>query len=79
MIESQAQVELKSSLFANPVQTARVVLLKMDVQDTSRLHFERSRYYWKSKKISFPTQLDPRQNILGVDGNRHNKMTFRIF
>jgi hypothetical protein len=39
IIESQAQGELKSSLFANPVRTVGVGLTKMDVQATCRLHF----------------------------------------
>jgi hypothetical protein len=38
-IESQAQGELKSSLFVNPVRTARVGLAKTDAQTTYRLHF----------------------------------------
>jgi hypothetical protein len=78
IIESQAQGELKSSLFANPVRTAGVVLTKTDAQTTYRLRFRRSRYRWKDKKISFPTHLVSRQNIHGADGNRHNKMTSRI-
>jgi hypothetical protein len=78
IIESQAQGEFKSSLFTNQVRTAGVVLTKTDAQTTYGLHFRCSRYRWKAKKISFPTQLVPHQNMLGADGNRHNKMTSRI-
>jgi hypothetical protein len=38
-IESQAQGELKSSLFVNPVRTAGVGLTKTDAQVTYGLHF----------------------------------------
>jgi hypothetical protein len=40
IIESQAQGELKSSLFANPVRTAGLGLTKMDVQATYELCFD---------------------------------------
>jgi hypothetical protein len=39
IIEFQAQGELKSSLFANPVRTAGVVLTKTDAQTTYGLRF----------------------------------------
>jgi hypothetical protein len=64
IIEFQAQGELKSSLFANPVRTAGVGLTKMDAWATCGLHFGSSRYRWKAMEIRFPTQLVPRQNIL---------------
>jgi hypothetical protein len=53
-------------------------LTKTDTQATYRLRFQRSRYHWKAKEINFPTQLIPHQNMLGPNGNHHNKMTFRI-
>jgi hypothetical protein len=34
-----------------------------------------SRYLWKVKKISFPTQPIPHQNTIRADHNHHNKMT----
>jgi hypothetical protein len=79
IIDSQAQEKFKSSLFANPVRTTGVGLMKTDAQATYGLHFQCFRYCWKSKKISFPTHLVPRQNMLGADGNRCNKMTSRIY
>ena len=39
IIESQAQVELKSSLFTNLVRTTGVGLMKMDAQATYGLRF----------------------------------------
>jgi hypothetical protein len=78
IIESQAQGELKSSLFVNPVRTTGVGLTKMVVQATYGLHFQRSRYHWKDKEISFLIQLVPHQNMIGDDKNRHNKMTSKI-
>jgi hypothetical protein len=78
IIDFQAQEKLKSSLFANPVRTAGMGLMKMDAQATYELHFRRFRYPWKAKKISFPTHLVPRQNMLRADRNRHNKMTSKI-
>jgi hypothetical protein len=39
IIESQAQGELKSSLFVNPVRTVGVGLTKTDAQATYGLHF----------------------------------------
>jgi hypothetical protein len=39
IIESQAQGELMSSLFANPVQTVGVGLTKTDAQATYKLRF----------------------------------------
>jgi hypothetical protein len=78
IIDSQAQEKLKSSLFANPVQTAGVGLTKTDAQDTYRLHFRRFRYCWKAKKIRFPIHQVPHQNMLEADGNRRNKMMSRI-
>jgi hypothetical protein len=78
IIESQAQGELKSSLFANQVRTVGVVPMKTDAHATYRLYFGRSRYHWKAKEIIFPNKLVPHQNMLGVDGNRGNKMTSRI-
>jgi hypothetical protein len=56
-MESQAQGELKSSLFANQVRTVGVVLTKTNIQTTYELCFVRSRYRWKDKEINFPTQL----------------------
>jgi hypothetical protein len=53
IIESQAQGELKSSLFVNPVRTAGVGLTKTDTQATYELRFQCSRYHWKYKEISF--------------------------
>jgi hypothetical protein len=47
-IESQGQVELKSSLFVNLVRFAGVGLMKMDTQATYRLCFQCSRYRWKA-------------------------------
>jgi hypothetical protein len=76
-IDSQAQEDLKSILFMNLVWTAGVCLMKTDAQATNTLHFRCSRYHSKSNKISFPTQLVPRQNMLGA-GNHHNMMTSRI-
>jgi hypothetical protein len=78
IIEYQVQGKLKSCLFANPVRTAGVGLAKTDAQTTYRLHFRHSRYRWKSKEISFPTHLVPHQNMLGSDGNNHNKMMSKI-
>jgi hypothetical protein len=78
IIESQAQGELKSSLFANLVRTIRVGLAKTDAHTTYGLHFRRSRYRWKAKEISFPTHLVSHQNILESDGNHHNKMMSKI-
>jgi hypothetical protein len=78
IIESQAQGELKSSLFANPVRAAGVDLVKTNTQATYELRFRCPRYCWKAKEISFLTQLVPCQNMLEVDGNHHNKMTFII-
>jgi hypothetical protein len=79
IIGFQAQGELKSSLFANPVKTAGVGLAKTNVQATYRLCFRRSRYRWKSKEIIFPTQLVPRQYTVGADQNRHSKMMSKIY
>ena len=77
-IEFKAQSTLKSDLFASPVRTAGAGLTKTDVQATYGLRFGHSIYRWKAKEISFPTQLIPYQNMLGVDGNRQNNMTTRI-
>jgi hypothetical protein len=55
MIDSQAQGVLKSNLFVSLVRTAGVSLTKMNAQATYRFRFGRSRYYWKAKKLSFPT------------------------
>jgi hypothetical protein len=54
-----------------------VGLTKTDAQETYKLRFQHSRYRWKAKEISFPTQLVPRQNILEGDENSHN-MTSKI-
>jgi hypothetical protein len=78
IIESQAQGELKSSLFANPVRTAGVGVAKTDAQATYGLHFRRSRYRWKAKAISFLTQLVPHQYTVGAYKNRYRKMMSRI-
>jgi tRNA splicing ligase len=78
ILESQAQGEFKSILFVNQVRTAGVILTKMDVQTTYKLCFRCSRYRWKAKKISLPIQLVPLQNMLGGDGNHHNKKMSRI-
>jgi hypothetical protein len=51
-----------------------VDLTKSDVQATYGLRFGSFRYLSKANEISFPTQLVPRRNILGADGNRRNKM-----
>jgi hypothetical protein len=75
MIESQ---ELKYKLFASLVWTAGVGPTKTDAHVTYGLRFGHSRCRWKSKDISFPTQLIPRQNTLRIDNSRHNKMTCRI-
>ena len=77
-IEFKAHSTLKSDLFASPVRTAGAGLTKMDAQATYGLRFGRSIYCWKAKEISFPTQLIPYQNTLGVDGNRRNNITTRI-
>ena len=77
-IEFKTQSTLKSDLFASPVRTAGAGLTKTDAQATYGLRFGRSIYRWKAKEISFPTQLIPYQNTLGVDGNRRNNMTTRI-
>jgi hypothetical protein len=50
----------------------------MDAHATYGLCFRCSRYRWKAKEISFPTQLVPCQNILGSHGNRLNKMPSKI-
>jgi hypothetical protein len=78
IMESQAQGESKSSLFTDLIWIAGVGLMKTYTQITYRLRFRCSRYRWKAKEIRFPTQLVSRQNMLGADGNRHNKMTSRI-
>jgi hypothetical protein len=52
--------------------------MKTDTHATYRLCFRWSRYRWPAKETSFPAQLVPRQNMVGVDGNHHNKMTSRI-
>jgi hypothetical protein len=78
IINSQAQEKLKSSLFANLIRTTGAGLTKTGAQTTYRLHFRHSRYPGKAKEISFPTHLVPHQNMLGADGNHHNKMTYRI-
>jgi hypothetical protein len=78
IIESQAQGELKSSLFTNPVRNAGVGLAKTDVQATYGLRFRRSIYRWKAKNIGFLTQLVPHQYTVGADQNRHSKMMSRI-
>jgi hypothetical protein len=78
IIEFQAQGELKSSLFANQVRTAKVVITKMDARTTYGLHFGRSRCRWKAKEICFTIQLVSSKNMHGADGYRHNKMTSRI-
>ena len=78
-IEFKAQSTLKSDLFASPVRTAGAGLTKTDAQATYGLRFGRSIYRWKAKEIRFPTQLIPYQNTLGVDANRRNNMTTRIY
>jgi hypothetical protein len=78
IIEYQAQGEFKSSLFANPAWTTWVGLTKTDAQTTYKLFFWRSRYHWKAKEISFPTQLVPRRYTVGADQNRNSKMKSRI-
>jgi hypothetical protein len=72
-------VELKYSLFANPVRTVGVGLAKANAQATYELHFRRSRYHWKAKEITFPSQLVQRQYTVGADQNRHRKMMFKIY
>lgn len=47
--------------------------MKIDTHVTYKLCFRCSRYHCKAKDISFPTQLVPRQNTLGVDKNHRNK------
>ena len=78
IMESQPQGDLKSSLFVDLVWIAGVGLMT-DAQATYRLCFQCSRYRWKAKEISFPTQMVPQQNMLGAYGNHHNKMTSRIY
>jgi hypothetical protein len=68
IIESQAQGESKSNLFADLVRTIGVGLTEMDAHTTYGLRFQRSRYCWKAKKIRFPTQLAPHQNMLELMG-----------
>ena len=74
----QAQSKLKSNSFASPFRTPGAVGTKTDAQVTYGLRFGYSTYARKDKEISFPTQPVLGQNSLGVDGNRRNKMTFRI-
>jgi hypothetical protein len=50
----------------------------MDAQDTYELRFLCSRYRWKSKEISYPTQLVPHQNMLRANRNYRNNMVSRI-
>jgi hypothetical protein len=78
IIESQAQGELKSSLFANLVQTGGVGLAKTDAQATYELCFRRSKYRWKSKEIRFLTKLAPGQYMVGADQNHHSKIISKI-
>jgi hypothetical protein len=78
IMESQAQGESKSSLFADLVWIAGVGLMKTDAHTTYLLRFRCSRYHWKDKEIRFLTQFVSRQNMLGADENHHNKMTSRI-
>ena len=42
------------------------------------LRFGRTTYAWKAKEISFPMDLAPCKNSVGVNGNRQNNMTSRI-
>jgi hypothetical protein len=77
-MESQAQGESKSSLFVDLVRIAGVGLMKTNAQATYGLHFRCSRYHWRSKEISFPTQIVPHQYTVGADQNRHSKMISRI-
>jgi hypothetical protein len=79
MIESQAQGESESSLFADLVRTAGVGHTKTNALATYGLCFRCSRCCWKAKEISFPTQLVPYQNMLEADGNHRNKKTSRIY
>jgi hypothetical protein len=78
IIKSQAQGELKSSLFMNPVWTAGVGLTKTDAHATHRLRFRRSRYRWKAKEIRFPSQQVSHQYTVGADQNHCSKMISRI-
>jgi hypothetical protein len=55
-----------------------VGLTKAVAHATYELCFQCSRYHWKAKLITFPTQLVPHQNMFGSDGNHRNKMTSRI-
>jgi hypothetical protein len=76
--ESQAQEELKSSLFANLVRTTGVGLPKTYAQATYGLRCLHSRYRWKAKEIRFLTQLITREYTVGADQNCHSKMMSRI-
>jgi hypothetical protein len=81
MVKAQsiiAQVELKSSIFANPIRTSGVGLTKTNAQATYGLRFLCSKYRWKAKEISLPTQPVPRQYTVGADQNLHRKMISRI-
>jgi hypothetical protein len=78
LYKSQAQGESKSSLFADLVRIAGMGLMKTDAQTTYGLCFQCSRYRWKAKEVSFPTQLVLCQKMLGADGNHHNKMISRM-
>jgi hypothetical protein len=78
IIESQAQGELKSSLFANLIRIAGVGLVKTDAEATYELCFRRSRYHWKAKEIRFPAQLLPQIYMVGANQNRHSNMMSRI-
>jgi hypothetical protein len=78
IMESQAQGELKSTLFTNLDRIIGVGVMKTDAQTKYELCFRCSRYHWKDKEIRFPGQLVSHENMLGDDGNSYNKMTSRI-
>jgi len=52
---------------------------KMVTQVAYVLCFARSTYAWKAKEISFPMDLAPCKNSSGVNGNRRNNITSRIY
>jgi hypothetical protein len=53
------QEKAKSDSTSSPPRSSGRVCTKMVAPDASKLRLDWSLYGWKSKEISFPTQLEP--------------------
>jgi hypothetical protein len=73
------KLEAQSNLILSLSQNPGVGCTKMDVRITYELCLGHSTYRRKYMEITFPTQLVSPQNSFGVDENRRNNLTSRIY